>query len=205
MTNGLVKSLAPVIPLTLNNWTPWHTALDDSEAPFYHWFKGALTNAAFNEVDRHVLDGHGSEPAFWYEGDRWDPSAYEGKGGPVDHRTMSRKELLIESVYAAQVLKNLGLSKGDRIALNMPNILEQLVWTQAAKRLGVIYTPVFGGFSDKTLSDRIENSGARIVITADGASRNAEIAGFQRGLHRPSIGQLYKQQNSIRNFSGQQI
>lgn len=171
----------------VDSWTPWQSALDDSAAPFYHWFKGALTNAAFNEVDRHVLDGYGSEAAFWYEGDRWDPSAYEGKGGPVDHRTMSRKQLLIESVYAAQVLKNLGLTKGDRIALNMPNILEQLVWTQAAKRLGVIYTPVFGGFSDKTLSDRIENSGASIVITADGASRNAEIAGFKEVYTDPAL------------------
>ncbi|MGI1670039.1 MAG: AMP-binding protein [Neptuniibacter sp.] len=171
----------------LTEWTPWKSSFDDSDAPFYRWFSGGLTNAAFNEVDRHVINGFGDEAAFWYEGDRWDPSANNGKGGPVDHRTMSRKQLLIDSVYAAQALKNLGLSKGDRIALNMPNILEQLVWTQAAKRLGIIYTPVFGGFSDKTLSDRIENSGASVVITADGASRNAEVVGFKEVYTDPAL------------------
>ena len=52
------------------DWTPWETAFDDSDAPFYRWLDGGLTNAAFNEVDRHVLSGHGDEVAFWYEGDR---------------------------------------------------------------------------------------------------------------------------------------
>lgn len=90
-------------------------------------------------------------------------------------------------MIAAQALKDLGLSCGDRIAINMPNILEQIVWTEAAKRLGVIYTPVFGGFSDKTLSDRIENSGAKVVITADGASRNAELVGFKEQYTDPAL------------------
>lgn len=168
-------------------WSPWCTALDESRAPFYRWFSGGKTNAAFNEVDRHVLAGHGAETALWYEGDRWDPAANSGRGGPVHHETLSRRELLIRSVFAAQALKNMGLRTGDRIALNMPNILEQVIWTEAAKRLGVIYTPVFGGFSDKTLSDRIENAGAKVVITADGASRNAEVAGFKEIYTDPAL------------------
>ncbi|NTV64010.1 MAG: AMP-binding protein, partial [Oscillochloris sp.] len=71
------------------------------------------------------------------------------------------------------------IRRGDRIALNMPNILPQIYYTEAAKRLGIIYTPVFGGFSDKTLSDRIHNAGARVVITCDGGYRNAQVVGYK--------------------------
>ncbi|MBT4522282.1 MAG: AMP-binding protein, partial [Halieaceae bacterium] len=171
----------------LSNWVPWQQALDESAAPFFRWFVGAKTNAAFNEVDRHVLSGYGEEAAFFYEGDRWDPASNKGRGGPVQHSRLSRRELLVQSVVAAQALTDLGLSCGDCIAINMPNILEQIIWTEAAKRIGVIYTPVFGGFSDKTLSDRIENAGARVVITADGASRNAEVAGFKEIYTDPAL------------------
>lgn len=171
----------------LESWTPWQQALDESDAPFFRWFVGAQTNAAFNEVDRHVLDGHGAEIAFFYEGDRWDPAANNGRGGPVISSSITRNKLLIDSVIAAQALQDLGLTYGDCIAINMPNILEQIVWTQAAKRIGVIYTPVFGGFSDKTLSDRIENAGAKVVITADGASRNAEITDFKEVYTDPAL------------------
>jgi len=171
------------------SWQPWQQALDESDAPFYRWFVGGLTNAAFNEVDRHVLAGHGGEIAFHYEGDRWDPALNNGRGGPVYSSSLTRRELMIQSVFAAQALRDVGLSRGDRIAINMPNILEQVVWTQAAKRLGIIYTPVFGGFSDKTLSDRIENAGARVVITADGASRNAEIVSFKESYTDPALDQ----------------
>ncbi|MGK0500383.1 MAG: acrylyl-CoA reductase (NADPH)/3-hydroxypropionyl-CoA dehydratase/3-hydroxypropionyl-CoA synthetase, partial [Oceanicoccus sp.] len=173
--------------IDLLNWSPWEQALDKTQAPFYRWFVGAKTNAAFNEVDRHVLAGHGDEIAFYYEGDRWDPATNNGKGGPVQQDTLSRRELLADSVIAAQALQDLGLVMGDRIAINMPNILQQIIWTEAAKRLGVIYTPVFGGFSDKTLSDRIENAGAKVVITADGASRNAEIITFKETYTDPAL------------------
>ncbi|MGA0055146.1 MAG: acetyl-coenzyme A synthetase N-terminal domain-containing protein, partial [Steroidobacteraceae bacterium] len=70
---------------------PWHTALDTSEAPFYRWFDGALTNACFNEIDRHVLDGHGDEAALWFDGDRWDQSQADGRGAPVVSYSVSRK------------------------------------------------------------------------------------------------------------------
>ncbi|WP_051341665.1 AMP-binding protein [Azospirillum halopraeferens] len=174
-------------PAERADWCPWHTAFDDRDAPFYRWFAGGRTNAAFNEVDRHVLAGHGGEVAYWYEGDRWDAAANDGRGGPVHHTALTRRELLLRSVLAARALIDLGLTPGDRIALNMPNILDQIVWTEAAKRLGVIYTPVFGGFSDKTLSDRIENAGARVVITADGASRNAGVAPFKEAYTDPAL------------------
>lgn len=157
------------------DWTPWHQAFDDSAAPFYRWFRGGLTNAAFNEVDRHVAAGYGEEVALWFEGDRWDPAANGGKGGPVHHRSLTRRELLIQSVVCAQALLDLGLKAGDRLIIAMPAIQEQVVWTEAAKRLGLIYIPVSSSIGDKGLSDRIEDSGAQVILTTDGASVDAEI------------------------------
>ena len=142
-------------------WTPWSSALDASAAPFYRWFVDGQTNACFNLLDRHVLSGRGEEQALVFEGDRWDPSKNEGRGGPVFEQRLSYRELLIEVALRARVLKSLDLSAGDRIALNLPNILEQIFYILAAQRLGVIYTPVFGGFSAKTLSDRIHDAGAK--------------------------------------------
>ena len=160
-------------------WVPWTRAFDDTEAPFYQWFAGGLTNACFNEVDVHVLAGRGRQIAFHFEGDRWDPAADGGRGGPVVGKAVTRQELMWQVAKHAVVLAGLGLGKGDRIALNMPNVMEQIYFTEAAKRLGIIYTPVFGGFSAKTLSDRIHDAGARVVITTDGAYRNAQVVGFK--------------------------
>jgi acrylyl-CoA reductase (NADPH)/3-hydroxypropionyl-CoA dehydratase/3-hydroxypropionyl-CoA synthetase len=161
------------------DYEPWKKAFDDSDPPFYRWFSGGLTNACYNEVDRHVLSGYGDEVAFHFEGDRWDSSLNNGRGGPVVSYSVTRKQLMLEVVKATQVLLDLGLKRGDRIALNMPNIMEQIYYTEAAKRLGIIYTAVFGGFSDKTLSDRIHNAGARVVITSDGAYRNAQVVPYK--------------------------
>lgn len=178
---------APVAPSLSSEWRPWQRALDDSEAPFYRWFGGALTNACFNEVDRHVLAGHGAEIALWFEGDRWDQSQDGGRGAPVVSYPVSRRELLLEVARCALALRNLGLRTGDRVAINMPNIPEQVYWTEACKRLGLVYTPVFGGFSDKTLSDRIHNAGARVVITADGGYRNAQVVPFKEAYTDPAL------------------
>ncbi len=160
-------------------WRPYNEAFSAADAPFYRWFSGGLTNACFNEVDRHVLAGRGNHPAFIFEGDRWDPSKNDGRGGPVHEEHISFDRLLVETVLRAEVLKELGLKKGDRVAFNLPNIPEQLYYTEAAKRLGIIYTPVFGGFSAKTLSDRIWDAGAKVVVTADGGYRNAEVVPYK--------------------------
>ncbi|ELY37828.1 AMP-dependent synthetase and ligase [Natronorubrum tibetense GA33] len=85
------------------------------------------------------------------------------------------------------MLTNLGLEKGDRIALNMPNIMEQIYYTEAARRLGIVYTPVFGGFSDKTLSDRIARLGADVLLTSDGGYRNAEIVPYKEQYADPAL------------------
>ena len=178
---------APVTGAMPADWTPWTRAFDDAEAPFYRWFAGGRTNACFNEVDRHVLAGHGAEAALVFEGDRWDMSLDGGRGGPVDCWPVSRRALLVETAKCALALEALGLRRGDRIALNMPNIPQQVFWMQGAKRLGIVYTPVFGGFSDKTLSDRIHDAGARVVITADGGYRNAQVVPFKTAYTDPAL------------------
>ncbi len=168
-------------------FVPWTTAFDASDAPFFRWFTGGRTNAGMAEVDVHVLSGHGAETALIFEGDRWDMAADGGRGAPVDCYGVSRKQLLLETAKCAVALQGLGLKAGDRIALNMPSIPAQLYWTEAAKRLGIIYTPVFGGFSDKTLSDRIDDAGARVVVTADGGYRNAQVFPFKTAYTDPAL------------------
>ncbi len=180
-------SAAPLILDLGEGFEPWQRAFNPDDAPHWKWFEGGRTNACFNEVDRHVLAGFGSEAAFLFEGDRWDMSQDGGRGAPVDAYAISRKKLLLETAKCALALQALGLKAGDRIALNLPNIPAQLYWTEAAKRLGVVYTPVFGGFSDKTLSDRIHDAGARVVITADGGYRNAQIVAFKTAYTDPAL------------------
>jgi acrylyl-CoA reductase (NADPH)/3-hydroxypropionyl-CoA dehydratase/3-hydroxypropionyl-CoA synthetase len=170
-----------------DDWRPWSLAFDDRDAPFYRWFCGARTNACFNEVDRHVLAARGEHTALIFEGDRWDPSLNAGRGGPVHEERISYRRLLYETVVRAEVLVALGLGKGDRVVFNLPNILEQVYYTQAAKRLGIIYTPVFGGFSAKTLADRIFDAGARVVVTADGGYRNAEVVPYKETFTDPAL------------------
>ena len=169
------------------DFVPWTVAFDASQPPHWRWFTGGRTNAAFNEVDRHVLAGHGDEPALIFEGDRWDMAADNGRGAPVDCFAVSRKQLLLEVAKCARALDALGLKAGDRIALNMPSIVPQIYWTEAAKRLGIVYTAVFGGFSDKTLSDRIADAGARVIVTSDGSYRNAQVAAFKTAYTDPAL------------------
>jgi acrylyl-CoA reductase (NADPH)/3-hydroxypropionyl-CoA dehydratase/3-hydroxypropionyl-CoA synthetase len=178
---------APVTPDLPPSFAPWTKAFDDSNPPHWRWFTGARTNAAFNEIDRHVLAGHGAEAALIFEGDRWDMAADGGRGAPVDTFTVSRKRMLLEVAKCAVALETLGLKAGDRIALNMPSIVPQIFWTEAAKRLGVVYTAVFGGFSDKTLSDRIADAGARVIVTSDGSYRSAQVAAFKTAYTDPAL------------------
>ena len=175
------------VALDDEEWTPWSSVLDRSAAPYYRWFTGGQTNACFNLVDRHLLQGRADKTAIIFEGDRWDPSKNEGRGGPVTEQHFSYRVLFEEVVARMQVLKNLGLSKGDRIAFNLPNIPEQVFYMLAAQRMGVVYTPVFGGFSAKTLSDRIHDAGAKLVITADGGYRNAEVVAYKGTYTDPAL------------------
>jgi len=191
----------PVLGPSGAEWQPWERAFDDDQPPFYRWFVGGRTNACFNEVDRHVLAGHGDEPALLVEGDRWDQSQDGGRGGPVVAYPISRRRLLVEVARCALALRQMGLTAGDRIALNLPNIPEQVMWTEAAKRLGIVYTPVFGGFSDKTLADRVYDAGARVVITADGGYRNAQVIPFKAAYTDPALDRYVAAEHALEAVS----
>mmetsp|Transcript_72843 Transcript_72843/g.126442 ORF Transcript_72843/g.126442 Transcript_72843/m.126442 type:complete len:1630 (-) Transcript_72843:238-5127(-) len=142
------------------DWMPWRTALDDSAAPFYKWFVGGKTNACMNEVDRHVIGGHGDETAYVCDLNR------TAQSGPVE-QTLTRRQLLIESSIASMVLQRepLSVTHGDRVLIFTPTKMEQLVWTEACKRIGAIYSASTPGLVPTALAERICELEPRLVIT----------------------------------------
>ncbi|MDX6742565.1 acetate--CoA ligase [Actinocorallia sp. A-T 12471] len=139
--------------------TPWTQVLDWSNAPFAKWFVGGELNVAYNCVDRHVVEGRGDKVAFHWEGE------------PGDTRTITYAELKDEVCKAANALAELGVTKGDRVAIYMPMIPETAVAMLACARVGATHSVVFGGFSADALRARIEDAQAKLVITADGGYR----------------------------------
>ena len=138
----------------------WHTVLD-WQLPFAKWFVGGTLNASYNCLDRHVEAGHGQKVAYHWEGE------------PGDHRTVTYADLLDEVQRFANVLKGLGVAKGDRVAIYMPMIVELPVAMLACARIGAPHSVVFGGFSADSLADRINDAECKVLVTADG--------GFRRG------------------------
>ena len=142
----------------LDWFQPWNTVLE-WDLPFARWFDGGTLNVSYNCVDRHVAAGHGDKVAFHWEGE------------PADTRTITYGQLLIEVSRFANVLRGLGVGRGDRVALYMPMIPELPVAMLACTRIGAVHSVVFGGFSSDALRDRILDAQARVVITADGGWR----------------------------------
>ncbi len=138
----------------------WETALDWDNPPFAKWFVGGKLNAAYNCVDRHVVAGRGDRVAFHWVGEPED-----------DERTITYADLQDEVGKAANALVELGVKTGDRVAIYMPMIPEVVVAMLACARLGAPHTVVFGGFSADALASRIEDCGAKVVITSDGGYR----------------------------------
>jgi acetyl-CoA synthetase len=136
--------------------------LDDSNPPFFQWFKDGELNLSYNCLDRH-LDAHG------------DQVAYHWVGEPGDTRTLTFRQLAAEVNRFANGLKALGLEKGDRVAIYMGMIPELPIAMLACARLGLVHSVVFGGFSAEALSSRILDADARAVITQDGAWRGGSV------------------------------
>ena len=171
-TNGSSQTITGVHPThsvaahdLIAEWEPWHTTLNESRSPYIEWFCGGLTSAAFNEVDRHVLEGHGDEAAIVEDGVEWDESANEGLGCAVHTHTTTRRGLFVESCTAAQALRSMGLAQGSRVTFVMTNHTDQIVWTEACKRLAVLYTATAPTISAQGLCDRVHDLGAAVVIT----------------------------------------
>ena len=147
--------------------TPFTTALDDSQAPNYRWFHDGRLNASYNCLDRH-LERRGSKIAIRYEGERGDTRNY------------TYAELHAEVCKLANGLKSLGVRKGDRVAIYLPHSAEAVIAMQACARIGAPHSVVFGGFSAGSLKDRIEDTGAEVVITADGNQRGGNIIDLKK-------------------------
>ena len=134
---------------------PFTRALDDSKAPFFRWFEDGTLNASYNCLDRHVEAGKGDKTAIVFEAD-------DGQVTRVTYR-----ELLDRTCRFANALKARGVKKGDRVVIYLGMSIEGVVAMQACARIGATHSVVFGGFSAQSLRDRIEDTGAVMVITAD--------------------------------------
>jgi acetyl-CoA synthetase len=144
----------------------WHSdwqTICEWELPYSKWFVGGELNVSHNCLDRHVLAGHGDRVAFYWEGE------------PGDSRTITYAELHTEVQQFANVLKGLGVERGDRINIYLPMIPEAAVAMLACARIGAAHSVVFGGFSAQSLTDRINDAGAKVLITADGGYRRGEV------------------------------
>jgi len=141
--------------------TPFTRAFDDSEAPNYRWFSDGRLNASYNCLDIHLAA-------------RADKTAVIFEGEPGDVRRISYRELHAQVCRFANVLKAQGIRRGDRVIIYMPLVPEILIAMHACNRIGAIHSVVFGGFSAPALKDRIEDTEARLVITADGGWRSGQ-------------------------------
>jgi acetyl-CoA synthetase len=145
----------------LISWDQDFDQVLDWQLPYAKWFLGGKLNISYNCLDRHVEAGRGDKVAYHWEGE------------PGDTRTITYSDLLTEVSKFANVLKGIGLQKGDRIAIYMPMIPELAIAMLACTRIGVAHSVIFGGFSPDAIIDRCDDAEARLIITAD--------AGYRRG------------------------
>lgn len=147
----------------LVSWAQPFTKTLEWDLPYAEWFSDGTLNVSYNCLDRHVLAGRGDKVAFYWEGE------------PGDSRVITYTQLLDEVQRFANVLKSLGIKKGDRVNIYLPMIPEAAVAMLACARIGAAHSVVFGGFSSQSLSDRINDAEAKLLITADGGWRRGEV------------------------------
>lgn len=141
----------------------WDKVLDDSNPPFFKWFTGGKTNIVYNALDRHQLTATRNKLALIWEGE------------PGDLRTFSYHALNREVCQFANIMKSMGVKKGDVVTIYMPQIPEQIFAMLACAKIGAAHSVVYGGFSHEALADRINDANSRVVITADGGHRRGKI------------------------------
>jgi len=144
--------------------TPWHTALDwqppvDGAVPAARWFDGGTLNVAHNCVDRHVDAGRGDKVALHFEGE------------PGDRIAVTYADLQRRVSQAANALEALGIRPGDRVVVYLPVLIETVVIALACARIGAVHSLVFGGFSAEAVRFRLEDTGAKLLVTSDGQHR----------------------------------
>jgi acetyl-CoA synthetase len=150
---------------------PFSVALDDSNAPNYRWFTDGRLNVSHNCLDVH-LGARGGKTAIVFEGE------------PGDVRKLTYAELHAEVCRFANALKALSVGHGDRVVVYMPLIPEAAIAMLACARIGAVHSVVFGGFSANAVKDRIEDAGAKLVITADGGWRGGHVIELKRAVDK---------------------
>lgn len=141
----------------------WDRVLDASNAPFYKWFSGGKINIIHNAIDRHLNSWRRNKIAIIWEGE------------PGDVRTMSYHALNREVSKFANILKSMGVKKGDIVTVYMPQIPELAIAMLACAKIGAVHSVVYGGFSVEALAERNTDAGSRVLITADGGFRRGKI------------------------------
>ena len=140
----------------------WDTVLDDSNKPFYKWFSGAKTNIIHNAIDRHLSTWRRNKLALIWEGE------------PGDVKTYSYHALNREVSKFGNVLKSMGVNKGDIVTIYMPQIPELAIAMLACAKIGAAHSVVYGGFSVEALAERIADANSRVLVTADGGYRRGK-------------------------------
>ena len=156
---------------TLDWFKPWDKVLE-WDPPQARWFVGGKLNAAHNCIDRHLTTARRNKAALIFEGE------------PGDRRTLTYWDLYVESCKFANVLKSLGVAKGDRVGIYLPLIPEVVIAMLACARIGAIHSVVFGGFSSDSLRDRMNDAEAKVVVTADGGYRRGQVVPLKRNTDR---------------------
>ncbi len=160
-------------------FSPWQKVLDDSEKPFYKWFTGARFNIVHNALDRHMQTWRRNKAAFIWEGE------------PGEQRVLTYHDVVREVNKFANVLKGLGVEKGDRVTIYMGRIPEIAVAMLACAKIGAVHSVVYGGFSVEALAERIADSESKVLVTQDGARLNGKIVELKNitdaSLERTSI------------------
>jgi acetyl-CoA synthetase len=145
----------------------WDTVLDDSNPPFYKWFSGGLTNIVYNALDRHLKTWRKNKLALIWEGE------------PGDVRTFSYFALHREVCKFANILRSMGVKRGDIVTIYMPRIPEMVMAMLATAKIGAAHSVVYGGFSVEALAERIEDAQSRVLITADGGWLRGKTIGLK--------------------------
>jgi acetyl-CoA synthetase len=155
----------------LDWFTKWSKVLD-WKPPHAKWFIGGKLNVSVNCVDRHIPTARRNKAAFIWEGE------------PGDRRTLTYWDVYVEVQKFANVLKKLGVKRGDRVAIYMPLIPEVAIAMLACTRIGAIHSVVFGGFSPESLRDRINDAECTVLVTADGGYRRGGIVPLKRNADK---------------------
>jgi len=145
-------------------FSKWKKVLDDSKKPFFKWFTGAKVNIVHNCIDRHLSTSRKNKLALIWESE-------DGK----DHRTYSYYAMNREVTRMANMIKSMGVKKGDRVTIYMGRVPEIVFAMLACAKIGAIHSVVFGGFSVDSLQGRIEDSNSNLVITCDGSYQNGKV------------------------------